>query len=219
MLWSGSGLCYTLRWWQLNPLASHPCVQLQDQNTLNTLKVKICSSLKARLVSENQLLYLTLIHTSTFGDIGEGSRHLSLRSVVIISNNVSSVGTEPLKHFQFPVEGHSKVLIYFTGSGHTLLFLCSSLLFGIHFGNIFKDVSPNFSLLSMLFLLFALPVLLTCWQKADNLFICVFCLCTLTVSCKAPLTACREQGMKEGFMERKRGCCCCLFSLSIPLEA
>lgn len=76
--------------------------------------------------------------------------------MVIISENVSSVGTEPMKHFQFPVEGHSKVLIYFTGSGPALLVLCSPLLFRIHFGNVFKDVSPSISLMFMLFLLFML---------------------------------------------------------------
>lgn len=36
--------------------------------------------------------------------------------MVFISKAVSSVGTEPLKHFHFPVEGHSKVLIYFIDS-------------------------------------------------------------------------------------------------------
>lgn len=37
---------------------------------------------------------------------------------------VSSVGTEPLKHFQFPAEGHCKVFIYLTDSLALLALFC-----------------------------------------------------------------------------------------------
>lgn len=135
---------------------------------------------------------------------------------------VSSVGTEPLKHFQFPAEGHCKVFIYLTDSLALLaLFYVTQLTVGQNtfWKCILRQISQSFPLVRAFSAFYSSPLPLTCWQEAVNLFICVFCLCTLTVSCKAPLTACRERGMKEGFMERKRGCCCCLFSLSAPLEA
>lgn len=55
--------------------------------------------------------------------------------------------------------------------------------------------------------------------KAVNLFICALCLGTLTVRCKAPLTACRDRGKKRGSTEKKRGRCCCLCSLSASSQA
>lgn len=103
------------------------CVyNLKDQNTL-PITSKANSN---HLLSESKDLVLSKIDfclkssscvwlwftSLQSGGIRGGNRYLSLDSVVFISKTVSSVGTEPLRHFQFPVEGHSKVLIYFIDS-------------------------------------------------------------------------------------------------------
>lgn len=55
-------------------------------------------------------------------DIREGNRYLNSHSDVINSKDILSVGPKPLKHLQFPDEGHVHVLIYPTGSGLVLHF-------------------------------------------------------------------------------------------------
>lgn len=72
------------------------------------------------LLLEKQLTYLIVI--STGRDIREGNRYLSNHSEVINSKDILSVGPKPLKHLQFPDEGHAHVLIYPTGSGLVLHF-------------------------------------------------------------------------------------------------
>lgn len=135
---------------------------------------------------------------------------MSRHSVVTFSKASSCLGFEPLKLFRFPVEDHRKVLF------------CS-----VQFSSLLVHLTVGSNTLAIFILrqicqsccVFPFPCPLTCRPEAVNLFIGVFCLRTLTVGCKAPLTACRECLMKEALVERKTGSCCCLFPLSAPLEA
>lgn len=163
--------CVAHWWWQLNPLASHPWVyRTEDQNTLPVVTSKAKSkhllsetndlqlSQKKIPLLKKQFSYLTLIHISTVGGVRDRNWYLSLYSVVINSKAVSSVGTEPWNHFQFPVEGHSKVLIYFPGSGLALLFVFMQLNCRLKY--ISESCETDllaFSLSLVLSLLFALP--------------------------------------------------------------
>ena len=135
----------------------------------------------------------------------------SLHPLVIISKAVSSVGTEPLRHSQFPVEGHSNVLIYLTDSSFFALCFIMLLTVGWHFFFL-RRICQSFPFAP------SLSALCSSQSLADRRRLIYSSAPFVSVHwqlvVRPPLTACREQGMKEGHMERKRGCCCRLFSLS-----
>lgn len=115
-------LCCTLRWWQLNPLASHPCVKHQNQNTCKSESNHLLSECKDLQSSQRNNLCLDSScfiwpRSTSLQSGAEKGIDMSVHSVVIVQEIVFSepLDTEPLNHFQFPVEGRSKVLRYSTG--------------------------------------------------------------------------------------------------------
>lgn len=177
MLWSGSGLCCTLRWWQLNLLASHPCVKQLNQNTSKSVSNHFLSESKDLLSSQRNDLCL------------ESSCCIWLRSTSLQSRGREGNKYErPLcgyhlkdRLFQYPAEAMSLSILLAPALLSWLFMQLTVRRNTFWFSESLSCSSP------VCFSLFPVPS--TCWQRAVNLFICAFCLCTLTVSCKAPLTA------------------------------
>ena len=116
MLWSGSGLCCTLRWRQLNPLASHPRVKHQNQNTCKSESNHLLPEGKDLQSSQRNDLCLDsscfIWPWSTSLQSGaEKGTDMSVQKIVFSE----PLDTEPLNHFQFPVKGRSEVLSCSTG--------------------------------------------------------------------------------------------------------
>lgn len=198
----------TMRWWQLNPLASPVISKAELTNLLSPSKdlkrsQKAVFAWKAHFVLGPQLVPV------------KGNDVSRLHSAVI-EFKVCPFCWLSATDAQSSVECHTKVPIFatLTPALYYAAHCSSEKSFAVYFKRNLHVFLARVCLCSPLF-----PFPLTRWQKAVNLFIHVLCLCTLTVSCKAPLTGCREWRMKEGSTERKRGCCCCLFSLSAPLGA
>lgn len=126
MLWSGSGLCCTLRWWQLNLLASHPCVKQLNQNTSKSVSNHFLSESKDLLSSQRNDLCLEsscciwLRSTSLQSRGREGNKYERPLCGYHLKDRLFGAtwhwATESL-----PISCWSDVLIYSTGPGPALM--------------------------------------------------------------------------------------------------